>query len=104
MEIGDCRLESVNGCDTVEWRNIDGAPVPYMVTIQRRRLDADGNEYDDGASDWETVTAGDVAEQIRLDGPVARWLRESTRVSLPAALALGARAPDAPAYVDNVNA
>ncbi len=101
----DCRLASVNGSPTVEWRAIDGAPVPYMVTIQRRVLTSAADEYDDGGSEWETVTVGDVADQIALDGPVARWLREQTRVDCRAVIrALSHGGRDIPAHLDNVNA
>jgi len=73
-------LRSTNGSPTVQWRDIDGHPVPYMVTIERRVLTPEGEEYRDGSSDWETVLISDVLEQLRLRGPVAEWLREQTRV------------------------
>lgn len=98
-------LPSVNDSPIVEYRAIDGHPVPYKVTIQRRMLTPDGEEY--GASElsqWHTVTVDEIIDQVRLDGPVAEWLRSRTRVdtSLRALSASGGRSD--PAYLWNINA
>jgi hypothetical protein len=95
-------MDGVNGSCTVEWRAIDGAPVPYMVTIQRCELTLAGDEYDDGGSDWETVTIGEIMRQLALSGPVSAWLRESTRVDCDAVSSMEAQR-DEPAYLRNVN-
>lgn len=98
------RLESVNGSPVVEYRAIDGHPVPFKVTIQRRALTPDGEEYIDGASDWQTITISDVLEQLKIDGPVAEWLRTQTRVNTsPVSILKSGHAQDA-AYLWNVNA
>lgn len=92
------RLDSVNGSPIVEYRDID------MVTIQRRTLTPDGDEYRDGASQWGTITIGDVLAQLRLNGQVAEWMRTRTRVDCsPKCFA---RYPDLTdsAYLWNVNA
>jgi hypothetical protein len=96
-------LESVNGCPVVYYRAIDGHPVPYKVTIQRRILTPDGEEYEDGGSEWATVSVGDVLDQIVLNGPVAAWLRDKTRVDCSPARFIG-RDRSEPAYLWNVNA
>ena len=95
-------LRSINGSPTVEWRALDGEPVPYMVTIQRRELTPDEREYLDGASEWRTVRVREVQHQLRLDGPVARWLAKRTRVDCSRMDQYAD--PDGPAYLWNVNA
>jgi hypothetical protein len=103
---GTLQLESINGCPVVEYRDIDGHPVPYMVTIQRRYLRADGGEFRDGGSEWATITVAALLALLAFDGPVARWLREDTRVDCSTArlVALARGDQDAPAYLWNVNA
>lgn len=100
---GVLTLPSVNNCPVVEYRDIDGHPVPYQVTIQRRSLRPDGREWIDGASEWRTITVGDVLDQLALDGPVARWLRTRTRVDCRACRFFFVHRSD-PAYLWNVNA
>lgn len=97
-------IPSVNGSPIVEYRDIDGHPVPYMVTIQRRMLTPDGDEYLDGASEWRTITIGEVADQIRIDGPVAEWLRSRTRVDTSPRALIASGGRDKPAYLWNANA
>ncbi|MDL1863276.1 hypothetical protein FBR04_19935 [Betaproteobacteria bacterium PRO7] len=100
---GVLRLESVNNSPVVEYRAIDGHPVPFQVTIQRRTLTPDGDECDDGGSQWETITIGDVLDQLALDGPVAAWLRDETRVDCSPGRLLSYPDRAAPAYLWNVN-
>jgi len=97
-------LESVNGSPEVQYRDIDGHPVPYMVTIRRRQLTCRGEEYLDGASQWQTVSMGDVLDRLRLGGSIADWLRSETRVDCSASRLLEYSNTSAPAYLWNVNA
>jgi hypothetical protein len=98
------RLESVNGSPVVEWRAIDGTPIPYQVTIQRRMLTPDGDEFIDGGSEWSTVSIREALEQLRLNGPVADWLRNSTRVNCAPQTFARYRDMNDSAYLWNVNA
>lgn len=97
------RLEAVNNSPIVEYRAIDGHPVPFQVTVQRRMLTPDGDEYLDGASEWRTVTVGEILDQLQQDSPVASWLRDKTRVDCRMSTLLG-YSRSAPAYLPNVNA
>jgi hypothetical protein len=98
------KLESVNGSPIVEYRDIDGHPVPHQVTVQRRVLTPDGEQYRDGESEWRTITIREVLDQLQLDGPVARWLREETRLDCSPVRFLQYDDLSAPAYLWNVNA
>lgn len=98
------RLDSVNGSRCVEYRAVDGHPVPYQVTIQRRLLTQDGQEYIDGGSEWQTISIRDVLAQLQLDGPVAKWLRAKTRVDCSPIRFARYADLDEPAYLWNVNA
>lgn len=98
------RLESVNGCPVVEYRVIDGHPVPYMVTVQRRKLTPDGGEYQYPESEWETVRIRDVLEHLQRDTPVAEWLRTKTRVDCSPERFARYADLDESAYMWNVNA
>lgn len=92
---------STNDGAVVQYRDIDGHPVPTKVTIQRRVLTADGEEFRDGASEWKTCTVADIVAQVNSRGPVANWLAGDTRVDLTR---LGEYPNDAPAYLWNFDA
>lgn len=68
------------GLAVVEYRALDGVPTSHQVTIQRRTLMPSGDKY--RASEWVTMTVGDVRREVRLNGPVAQWLRVEARVDL----------------------
>lgn len=70
------------GLAVVEYRALDGIPMPHQVAIQRRTLMPSGDNY--RASEWVTMTVGDVRSEVRLNGPVAQWLRREARVDLSA--------------------
>lgn len=67
MSMSTLTLRPVNN-PQVEYRARDGEPVPYMITIERRILTPDGDEYPDGWSGWEVVTIDEVARQLLLEG------------------------------------
>jgi hypothetical protein len=89
-------LRLANGSLVAEYRAIDGHPVSHQVTIQRRTLTPSGDKY--RASEWKTMTAGDVRTHVRLNSPVARWLRAETGVDLREGR-IAAYADDAPAHL-----
>jgi len=68
------------GFAVVEYRTLENVPTPHQVTIQRRTLMPSGDMY--RASEWKTMTVGDVRREVRLNGPVAQWLRVEPRVDL----------------------
>ena len=88
------RLHSVNGSPVVEYRAVDGAD---LVAIQRRTLTPAGKRWMGDASDWRTLTVAEAAAQIRLDGPVAHWLRE--HISMDGLMHQMIADPDGPAYL-----
>ena len=94
-------IPSTNDGAVVQYRDIDGHPVSFQVTIQRRVLTADGEEYRDGASEWTTCKVADIVAQVNFRGPVAHWLASDTRVDLTR---LGEYPSDAPAYLWSFNA
>ncbi|MEW5882411.1 MAG: hypothetical protein AB1761_18475 [Pseudomonadota bacterium] len=97
---GVLRLESVNNSPVVEYRAVDGHPLPGRITIQRRTLRPDDDECDDGRSRWVTISIGDVLDQLALDGPVAAWLRNEVRVDCsPEQMLTYPDEPGAPAYL-----
>jgi hypothetical protein len=94
-------IPSANNGAVVQYRDIDGYPLPFQVTIQRRILSADGEAFRDGASEWTTCRVADILSQVNHHGPVAHWLASDTRVDLTR---LGEYPRDAPAYLWNFNA
>jgi len=94
-------IPSTNDGSVVQYRDVDGHPVPFQVTIQRRILTADGEEFRDGASEWTTCKVADIVAQVNRHGPVANWLASDTRVDLTR---LGEYPSDVPAYLWNFNA
>jgi hypothetical protein len=94
-------IPSTNDGAVVQYRDIDGHPVSFQVTIQRRVLTADGEEFRDGASEWTTCKVADIVAQVNFHGPVAHWLASDTQVDLTR---LGEYPSDAPAYLWNSNA
>lgn len=102
--MSNLRMESINGGPVIEYRALDGHPVPYKVTVQRRELTPDGDEYRDGASQWCTITLREVIAQVELNGPVAEWLRTQTRVDTSPRALMASGDLDDSAYVWNVNA
>lgn len=77
-------LPSIIGSPIVEYRALDGFPAPRMVTIQRRHFTHQGGQFMGDASDWKTLPIAEIKHQIRLDGPVAQWLRSEARVDCTA--------------------
>lgn len=66
-------LDSVDGCPRVEFRFCDSSLGRVLV---RRRLLPDGQEYDDGTSDWLVVPQSDVLYHVSRRTPVGEWLME----------------------------
>jgi hypothetical protein len=94
-------VHSANDGAVVQYRDVDGYPVPFQVTIQRRILTPDGEEFHDGASEWATCTVRNVIAEVDGHGAVAAWLALDTRVDLNR---LDEYPADAPAYLWNRNA
>lgn len=88
-------LPSADGAPAVEYRAVDRYPEPHQITIQRRTLTPFGDKYRVG--DWVTMVAGDVRREVRLNGPLAQWLRSETGVDLGAGR-LARYADEDPAY------
>ena len=98
---GVITIPSTNNGSVVQYRDVDGHPVPFQVTIQRRLLTPDGEEFCDGASEWTTCRVVDIVAQVNHHGPVANWLASNTQVDLTR---LGEYPGDAHAYLWNFNA
>ena len=78
--IASITLPRIYGSPLIQYRVLEGQPSPYMATIQRRTLTPEGGHFKGDASDWRTLPIAEVKHQLRLDGPVAYWLRTQTNV------------------------
>lgn len=97
-------LPGVNGSSTIEYRASHNYPVPYIVTIERRILTPTGREYRDGSSRWRVTNIAHLQVQIQLDGPVAKWLRNTSQVGCSIEQILNHSNPNGLAHLWSVNA
>jgi len=83
IDKGALVLSSVNDSNEVTYRALHGQRVPYMATGQQPRS---GETMTIIQRDGEAMTMDAVRAQLRLDGPVAYWLKNYTLVDVQAAM------------------